>query len=267
MSTNLLTIEPVKDFPTWIVALLFFGPLSLGLFLYFYKTRHARSWRKGIFPPKLKPTEDNFLEAYLAIAAKMMLLDYHENREKIQFINTYFNKYFTFANYNFGDSLLFSIQYPIKLPSVLGWIKQHHASHGERINMIYFLTGLSMISGKMSKRELAFIVDVCNQLDISTPELERIIRIYLSYNDARTEERKDARSHKTANVRMVEYRTILGVTEGANADEIKTAYKKLVKVHHPDRFATSTDAQQKMATEKFVLIQEAYEALMKVGQG
>lgn len=263
MNTFLLNIEPVKGLPTWVVALLFFGPFSAGLFIYFYNTRHARFWRKGIFPPKLKPTEDNFLEAYLAIAAKMMLLDYYENREKIQFINTYFNKYFKFANYNFGDSLLFSIQYPIQLPTVLGWIKEHHSSQGERINLVYFLAGLSMISGKMSKRELGFIVDVCNQLEISTAELERIIRIYLSYNESKKEESKEARARRTTVSKIEEYRTILGVSGTASVEEIKSAYKKLVKVHHPDRFATSTDAQQKMATEKFILIQEAYEALVK----
>ena len=98
MQIPLLNFEPVAELPNWLVILLFGVPFVGGLTLYIYKTRHARSWRKGIFPPTLKPTEDNYLEAYLALGAKLMLINYQESKEKIQFINHYFNRYFTKAN-------------------------------------------------------------------------------------------------------------------------------------------------------------------------
>ena len=52
---------------------------------------------------------------------------------------------------------------------------------------------------------------------------------------------------------------ILGVTRSASADEIKAAYRELVKKHHPDLFP-DIDAKAK-ATEKLRLINEAYAVL------
>jgi curved DNA-binding protein CbpA len=53
---------------------------------------------------------------------------------------------------------------------------------------------------------------------------------------------------------------ILGVTRNTTPEEIKLAYRDLVKVWHPDRFAHDQRLQQK-AAEKLKEINEAYEQL------
>jgi hypothetical protein len=53
---------------------------------------------------------------------------------------------------------------------------------------------------------------------------------------------------------------VLGVVEGASAQELKVAYRDLAKVWHPDRFAHDPRLQQK-AQEKLKEINEAYEQL------
>ena len=45
--------------------------------------------------------------------------------------------------------------------------------------------------------------------------------------------------------------------------EIKKAYRTLVKKHHPDRFATNSIEQQKIAESRFIEIQKAYETIEK----
>ena len=55
---------------------------------------------------------------------------------------------------------------------------------------------------------------------------------------------------------MSDYYTTLGVDRSASADEIKRAYRKLAREHHPD--ANQSDPASE---ERFKAINEAYEVL------
>ncbi|MEG0252155.1 MAG: J domain-containing protein [Christensenellaceae bacterium] len=59
---------------------------------------------------------------------------------------------------------------------------------------------------------------------------------------------------------------ILGVSENATDDEIKKAYRQLVKKFHPDRYAHDS-AQQAVASEKLKQINAAYDMITKIRQG
>ncbi|GIL50283.1 hypothetical protein Vafri_6491 [Volvox africanus] len=60
---------------------------------------------------------------------------------------------------------------------------------------------------------------------------------------------------------MGDYYSVLGLTFGANQDEIKLAFRKLALLHHPDRHISSTKAQQEQAAARFKAITEAYDVL------
>jgi DnaJ-class molecular chaperone len=47
-----------------------------------------------------------------------------------------------------------------------------------------------------------------------------------------------------------------------NQEDIKQAYRKLAKMHHPDRYANQSKSEQKMAHERFIEIKAAYDYLM-----
>lgn len=53
---------------------------------------------------------------------------------------------------------------------------------------------------------------------------------------------------------------VLGLAPGATADEVKTAYRDLVKVWHPDRFSDNDRLREK-AQRQLQLYNEAYELL------
>ena len=54
---------------------------------------------------------------------------------------------------------------------------------------------------------------------------------------------------------------VLGIKEGASEEEIKAAYKELVKKYHPDKYADNPLSD--LAEEKMQEINEAYDMLMK----
>jgi hypothetical protein len=56
--------------------------------------------------------------------------------------------------------------------------------------------------------------------------------------------------------------TCLGVPFGASVDDCKTAYKKLLKIHHPDRHA-GHEGNFRKATERSAKINAAYDRIEK----
>jgi curved DNA-binding protein CbpA len=54
---------------------------------------------------------------------------------------------------------------------------------------------------------------------------------------------------------------VLGVKPGATQDEIKSAYRKLIKQYHPDKFIDNP--LKNLAEDKMIQINEAYDALTK----
>jgi uncharacterized membrane protein YkvA (DUF1232 family) len=57
---------------------------------------------------------------------------------------------------------------------------------------------------------------------------------------------------------------ILGIRPGASKEEITAAYKKAVKKYHPDKLSHLGEEFSSLANEKFLEIQRAYDALMKL---
>ena len=70
-------------------------------------------------------------------------------------------------------------------------------------------------------------------------------------------------TYNTYTMDKSKYYTILGVNKGASQDEIKRAYHKLAKEHHPDRFFNSSESEKKYHENKMKEINDAYENLTK----
>lgn len=67
--------------------------------------------------------------------------------------------------------------------------------------------------------------------------------------------------------RIANARKVLGVRSGASADEIKKAYRQLIKKYHPDVYAKSQPELQHFAHEKAKELNDAYDTLSKLQNG
>ena len=54
---------------------------------------------------------------------------------------------------------------------------------------------------------------------------------------------------------------VLGLDPGASSDDVATAYRRLAKTHHPDRWAAADPAVQQDHAEQMMRVNAAYHAL------
>lgn len=250
------------EIPSWIVALIFFTPLVSGIGYLIYLNRNNHYWNKGQFPPNLRFNNDSLMEAYICLAARMIQVDANDRGEKTLYIKNYFQRHFPKETYDFGDSLKWSYNHPIKTISVAKWISKNIPDKERRLQVMYFLTGIAMIDGQLVRQEYAILKSLSPILGLSDRELEQIIQMYRMREEKTKESKSHGRRNNSQELLEAAYK-ILGVTSSASLLELKKAFRTQAKMHHPDKFMNESEAQQRIAHERFQLIRDAYELLEK----
>ncbi len=220
-----------------------------------------RAWNHNLFEQERRSDEgyshDPLLEAYISIGALMVRKDRASYREKILYLNSYFSKHFPDSHYDFGRSFTESLKNPLRTKTISNRLRRKLPQKKQRLQVMYFLAGLATVDGSMNKREIDLLKQVNTLLKLSTKDFDTIIAIY-------TQKKERNRSHENTRSKVSAKQLaskVLGVAEGASQDEVKKAYRRLVKLHHPDVFANESEAQQEIAEKRFIEIQKAYEIL------
>jgi DnaJ like chaperone protein len=212
---------------------------------------------REFFNARMEYSRDNLMEAYICLAARMIQTDLRESRDKVLYMNKYFQRHFPSSHYHFGESLSYAYRNPIELNRIGSWLKIKLPRKKQRIQVMYFLTGLSIVDGTITPSEYVVLDDLREFLGLTPKEFESILAMYRQ-NKKQSGTRTREVSIKIARKLSCE---VLGVSDNASIDEIKKAYRKLVKLHHPDRFCNESKEQQKLAKERFITVQKAYEVL------
>lgn len=71
------------------------------------------------------------------------------------------------------------------------------------------------------------------------------------------------RENQTSGVNLASYYQILNISPAASKDEVKKAYRDLVKQHHPDKFVNGTQEEIDYHEKKLKEINDAYEVIIK----
>lgn len=101
-----------------------------------------------------------------------------------------------------------------------------------------------------------------SDLDAAYEELDDFLRSDSSKKSkVRADEEKTAERKKPVPEEIKKDFEELGLGPEASAEECKEAYKKLLKIHHPDRHAKH-EANMKKATDKTAKVNAAYERIM-----
>lgn len=161
------------------------------------------------------------------------------------FLNTFgthkANKYFKVFN-NLNKQSLSSQLRPICLQL------NRYVNHPSRLQIIHFLFGVSASDNEIHSSEVKLIKKIAGYLNINQYDFESIQSMFAA---------------KGGSNNLDKWFAILEIDKNASVDEIKKAHRKMVRKYHPDKLQGVSEDIIKLAEEKFLLVQQAYEYIMK----
>lgn len=129
----------------------------------------------------------------------------------------------------------------------------------------YLLVEIAMVNGALSEQEDLLIRKILLEIGISEYEYNSIKYSFNRQGQDQYGYQEQYFSSQPTNL-VKKYCEILGVSEDASMNEIKKAYRKLVKEYHPDKLASESmpEEYKEFANKKIIEINEAYEYLKKL---
>ena len=121
-------------------------------------------------------------------------------------------------------------------------------NHSSRLQIIHFLFGISASDNEVHPSEIELINKIAGYLNISQYDFESIQSMFISQGSANS---------------LDKWFKILSIDKNASEAEIKKAHRKMVIKYHPDKLQGVSEDIIKLAEEKFLLVQQAYENIMK----
>lgn len=123
-----------------------------------------------------------------------------------------------------------------------------YVNHASRLQIIHFLFGVSASDNEIHPAEVELIKKIAGYLNINQYDFESIHSMFLSDGTANS---------------LDKWFAILELDKDASNDEIKKAHRKMVIKYHPDKLQGVSQDIKRLAEEKFLLVQKAYENIMK----
>jgi len=179
----------------------------------------------------------------LALSALIIKADGRVEKKELDFVRNFFIGQYgkegaesIFKTFNI--EIKKETQYLNQLTRV--FVKQ--TPYETRLQILHFLFGIANADGHVSDVELQKLSEIASGMRLRLPDFESIKAMFVKNTD---------NAYK-----------ILEVATSASQDQIKNAYRKMVKKYHPDKLRGQDPAMIKGAEEKFREVQKAYETLM-----
>lgn len=110
-------------------------------------------------------------------------------------------------------------------------------SYGERLQMLNFLVEIAKCDGHVAQSEIEALREVAQSMGLSQNDVDSMLNLGGNSLD--------------------EAYKVLGIAPGVSDEEVRSAYRRLAREHHPDRVASLGDDVRHAAEEKFKQINHA----------
>jgi len=242
----------MANFTKWIGATLGFtfgGPIggiigyAVGNFIDGFSSEDVKNAKR--FSETSRTTQSGDFEmSLLILSAVVIKADGKVDKRELDFVRNHFIQMYGATRANHAFKLFSGIIKNDKISTrqVCMQIRQH-MTHATRLQMIHFLFGIANADGHVNEAEVNMIHKISGYLYINDHDYESIKAMFYSGVD---------NAYK-----------VLEIDKSVTDAEVKKAYRKLVKKHHPDKLQHLGEEHLKGAEEKFRQIQMAYESIQQ----
>ena len=203
-----------------------------------YKQKHVRSQKRT------QTHSGDFEVSLLILSAIVMKADGKVSTSEKEYVRNYFVKMYGKERANHAFQLFNGVlkKDDISTRQICQQI-QMYMDHSSRLQLLHYLFGVSKADGHVSESEVALIERIAGYLYINDRDYKSIKAMFYDEIDS---------AYK-----------ILEIDKSVSNDEVKKAYRKMVKKYHPDKLQHLGEEHLKGAEEKFQQVQKAYEQLQK----
>jgi len=201
----------------------------------------------------------NIMVAYVFLAGWMMKKSNRHSRDKMKFIQSYFRHYFKHGH-NVSREMSSSLRNETDVVEVLYWVKRFMKEKADRMKLVAFLVALCLEDGNVVIDEYAALRYVGEAIGFSQKEIDSEIQAQKDRKQSQ-QQANQSDSFPRVSRRQLAF-SKLELTDPSSLEEIKKSYRRLVKLHHPDKFFQCSLSEQDQAAQRFLEIQAAYEYLI-----
>ena len=148
----------------------------------------------------------------------------------------------------------------------LGKAARHHFDINERYQVMHFLVSIVVSNGVLTDYEYETLRKIAINSGFNTTRLHATLAMFrferISAHQNKKKEKTKTHTYRSGSALEKAF-AILEIDTDATIDEIKSAYRKLAKIHHPDRVIHMGPEFQNGAKEKFQQLSNAYETIKK----
>lgn len=208
----------------------------------------------------------DFAASLLVLSAAVMRADHKVLKSELNFVKKFFLD-------NFGEEVAEHNIRMLKglLDTELDVRKvsqqvRYFMQHSNRLLLLQYLFGIAKADGEIDPRELDVIRTIAVNMGISMRDFESIKAMFMGGDSSSRSSYSGGASGRTRSAyqsvsQLSSAYKILEISSSVDDAQVKKAYRQMARKYHPDKNRNVGEAYQKMAEEKFIKVQEAYELI------